>query len=159
MFRVATGDGHSEVMQYLFGLDSREAPGLTFDLMRHRVVESAARSGQLGSIEWLFAHRFECSEKTIEIAARSGHLDVVQWLHDNTSAKRTTNAMDLAAKNGYAEVVKWFYKKSQSQCCSRKAFDDGVRSRHFSGGLSAPSALSRPHSSTGKSTLALDKPV
>jgi hypothetical protein len=80
------------------------------------IVNSAARSGCLETLQWLHENsnaRF--TEWAMDWAAQYGHLHVLKWLHANRNEGCTDYALLWAAENGELLTVQWL-------CNNRKEF-------------------------------------
>lgn len=79
-------------------------------------VDDASRNGQVGALDWWFAHRaqlpFEYSEAALEYASHRGHIDVLTWWRtqhrDHGVLLKSGRAMDLASTAGRVDVLEWW---------------------------------------------------
>lgn len=116
---IAVGYGYFAIIKWLHKINA----DFTID-----VLDTAAKSGNIELVEWLFKNRTEgCSYYAIDKAAGYGHLDMVKLLHKKYYIKCSSNAIYNACENGHFEVVKWLYEHDHvhSECAMEISINKG----------------------------------
>lgn len=115
------------------------------------VMERAAGSGQLQTIQWIHKHsNMELPSEAIHMAIENGHLGVVKWLHTNGVQVDSFEAMDLAASNNHLNVVQWLHEHLAAGCTTN-AMDDAAAKGHL-----AMVQWLHEHRAEGCTTIAMD---
>ncbi|KAI8928724.1 hypothetical protein BC831DRAFT_509782 [Entophlyctis helioformis] len=72
-----------------------------------KVMDEAAATGSLETVQWLHANRSEgCTKKAVESAIKHKHWDVAAWLLKNRSEGCTPAGVLAAIEDGHADIVK-----------------------------------------------------
>jgi len=122
--------GHLHVLQWINECHP-DCPGWNVGNYGVKLLDQAARSGQLAILQWLHANRSEgCSTRAMDWAASSGHVDVVRWLHEHRSEGCTRLAMNDAARFGCLDVVR-FLHEHRSEGWTKKAMDLACAGGHL----------------------------
>ncbi|RLN93985.1 hypothetical protein BBJ28_00014748 [Nothophytophthora sp. Chile5] len=88
--------GHLHVVQWLFARFCNS-------LVRHRVVDAAAREGHLPILKFLCQYQFDARVLEPDRPAGFGNGNMVIFGHDDTYE---------ATRNGHAEIVQWLYQRT-----------------------------------------------
>ena len=98
--------GHSEIFQYLCGLDAFEDYKIT-----PAIIAGLSRAGRLDMIEVLHSigtGRFDKS--VMDAAIEVGQIEIVKWLHKHRTEGCSDHALVLAVDSGSVELVKYIYR-------------------------------------------------
>ncbi|TMW58647.1 hypothetical protein Poli38472_010206 [Pythium oligandrum] len=153
MIEVAAGNGHFEVVQWLF----RHYPH-SFEM---EAVEHAASGGHIDIVRFLLDHTpLQITDETLwnaignnrlsvvkfllencgsslnhdsaimDEAAEKGYYDMVKYLHEHSPEKFSASAMDIAAAEGHFDVVR-FLHTNRTEGCTTQAMDEAAANNHF----------------------------
>ena len=71
--------------------------------MDERVMEGAARGGNLDLVQWLRGEGCEWRIDTCHHAIKQGHVELLRWLRENGCPWHSVDRNEAAAKLGYTD--------------------------------------------------------